>query len=110
MFYACLKVISDWRSVSLNNTWKVGGEFNRGAHIKNIAEKGGVCSRGAFNRGGVYSNHYGMSTYLFAKYIRFEQMGAGILRHAAIAKIIAGKMEITKEIVSKKNEDANRQG
>lgn len=51
-----------------------------------------------------------MSTYLFAKYIRFEQMGAGILRHAAIAKIIAGKMEITKEIVSKKNEDANRQG
>lgn len=87
------------------------GSLIEGAHIKNIAEKGGVCSRGAFNRGGgVYSNHYGMSTYLFAKYIRFEQMGAGILRHAAIAKIIAGKMEITKEIVSKKNEDANRQG
>ena len=51
-----------------------------------------------------------MSTYLFAKYIQFEQMGAGILRHAAIAKIIAGTMEITKEIVSKKNEDANQQG
>lgn len=28
------------------------GSLIEGAHIKNIAEKGGVCSRGAFNRGG----------------------------------------------------------
>ena len=30
------------------------GSLIEGAHIKNIAEKGGVCSRGAFNRGGAF--------------------------------------------------------